>query len=114
MGLYRRGSTWTIQFFANGKRVREAIGPSKRQAELVLAKRKTAVREGKYFEAPKDSTLAVGALLKRYLQEHAALHLKPRTHARYVEAAKVLRARFGERLVKDVRPEDVHHFLLER
>ena len=41
MGLYKRAnkdgtSTWCIQYFADGKRYREAVGPKKREAETVL------------------------------------------------------------------------------
>lgn len=47
--VYLRGKTWTIGFTANGRRLREGIGPNKRMAEMVLAKRITAVMEGTYF-----------------------------------------------------------------
>lgn len=118
MGLYKRkgkaGTTWCVQYFAHGKRVRESIGPSKRQAELVLAKRKADIREGRYFDVRKDHRLTVGDLLDRYLNEYAVLHKAPRSHLRYVASANVLKAYFGEKLVKDVTPEDVHAFILHR
>src|SRR5713101_2492974 len=118
MGLHRRqgktGTTWCIQYFANGKRVREAIGPSKRQAELVLAKRKTEIREGRYFDVRQDHKLTISTLLDRYLKECAALHMKPRSYLRYVASANILKAYCGEKLVKDVTPEDVHAFMLHR
>jgi integrase len=113
MGLYKRNGTWCVQYFAHGKRVREAIGPSKRQAELVLAKRKADIREGRYF-APTERPLAFSVLLDRYLREYVAVHRKPRSYLRYVAAAKVLTGYFGEKLVKNVRPEDVHAFILHR
>src|SRR5215510_2342380 len=88
MGLYKRqgktGPTWVIQYFAHGKRVREAIGPSKRQAELVLAKRKADIREGRYF-APTEKPLAFSILADRYLKEYAALHKQPRSYERNVQ-----------------------------
>ena len=81
MGLYKRrgkeGSTWCIQYFTHGKRIREAIGPSKRQAELVLAKRKAEIREGRFFDTRKESTLTLPALIDRYLTEYSSLHKKP-------------------------------------
>ncbi|HEV8713298.1 MAG TPA: site-specific integrase [Candidatus Binatia bacterium] len=113
MGLYKRNDTWVIQYFAHGKRVREAIGPSKRQAELVLAKRKADIREGRYF-APTEKPLAFSILADRYLKEHAALHKKPRSYLRNVASAKVLKAFFGERLLKDITPADVHAFIMSR
>src|SRR5882724_6671953 len=113
MGLYKRGSTWSIQYFANGKRVREAVGPSKRQAELVLAKRKTDMREGRYF-APTEKPLAFSVLADRYLKEHAALHKKPRSYLRNVASDKVLKAYFGETLITNIEPADVHAFIMSR
>jgi integrase len=117
MGLYKRqtrtGTTWCIQYFANGKRVREAIGPSKRQAELVLAKRKADVREGRYF-APIEKPLAFSVLVDRYVNEHAALHKKPRSYLRNVASAKVLKDYFGETLITNIQPADVHAFILNR
>src|SRR5215813_9806561 len=47
MGLYKRGTTWCVQYFADGRRIREAVGPSKRQAELILAQRKTELKEAR-------------------------------------------------------------------
>jgi integrase len=113
MGLYKRDTTWCVQYFANGKRIREAIGPSKRQAELVLAKRKADIREGRYF-APTEKPLAFSVLADRYLKEYAALHKKPRSCLRNVASTKVLNAYFGETLITTIQPEHVHAFILSR
>jgi integrase len=113
MGLYKRNDTWTIQYFANGKRVREAIGPSKQQAELVLSKRKADIREGRYF-APTEKPLAFSVLADRYLKEHAALHKKPRSYLRNVASTKVLKAYFGETLLTNIKPEHALAFLMRR
>ena len=40
MGVYRRGKTWCILYYQEGRRIREAVGPSKRAAEQALAARK--------------------------------------------------------------------------
>ena len=111
MGLYKRGDTWTIQYFANGKRVRESIGPSKRQADLVLAKRKADMREGRYF-IPTEKPLAFSVLADRYMKEYAVLHKKPRSYERNVASTKVLKAYFGEKPVAKITPEDVHAYIL--
>src|SRR5262249_43179876 len=113
MGLYKRGDTWAIQFFANGKRVREAIGPSKRQAELVLAKRRADLREGRYF-APTEKPLAFSVLADKYLKEYAALHKKPRSYQRNVSSTKVLKAYFGDTRMQNITPADVHAYVAHR
>jgi integrase len=117
MGLYKRkgkdGTNWCIQYFVHGKRVREAVGPSKRQAELVFAKRKADIREGRYF-APTEKPLIFSVLAERYLKEYAALHKKPRSYQRNVSSTKVLRAYFGEKLLTNIAPTDVHSFIVRR
>src|SRR5262245_24452303 len=100
MGLYKRinkdgPATWCIQYFANGKRIREAVGPSKREAEIVLGKRKAAIREGKFFDVRKETNIAFGVICARYLKEYAELHKKPRTYIRNVASTKVLKGFFG-------------------
>lgn len=118
MGLYKRqgkeGATWNIQYFAHGKRIREAIGPSKRQAELVLAKRKAEIREGRFFDTRKESTLTLPALIDRYLAEYAAVHKKPRSYERNLCSARVLKGFFGDILLRDVKPERIDDFLRHR
>jgi hypothetical protein len=70
MGLYKRAkkdgpATWCIQYFANGQRIREVVGPSKREAALVLGKRKATVREGKFFDVRKETPIAFGPFCTR-------------------------------------------------
>jgi hypothetical protein len=52
-GLMKRGSVWYIRYSFQGKDKWEAIGPSKRQAELVFGKRKLEIAEGRYLSTPK-------------------------------------------------------------
>ena len=33
MGVYKRGDTWGISYFHNGKRIRKVIGANKKKAE---------------------------------------------------------------------------------
>jgi len=54
MGIYKRGKTWYIDYYDQfGKRHGEAVGPNKRQAEQVLAKRKIEVAENKFLDKKK-------------------------------------------------------------
>lgn len=120
MGPYKRTNkdgpaTWCIQYFANGKRIREAVGPSKREAEIVLGKRKTAIREGKFFDMRKETNIAFGMLCDRYLKEHAALHKKPRSYLRNKASTTVLKAFFGETTpAKQLQAADVSRFVVQR
>jgi len=49
------GKTWYIDYYDQyGKRHREAVGPNKRLAEQVLAKRKTQVAENRFLDVKKN------------------------------------------------------------
>ena len=48
MGVYRRGKTWCILYYHEGRRTREAVGLNKRAAEEALAARKTAIQRGRF------------------------------------------------------------------
>lgn len=48
MGVYKVKDTWYIDFYADGRRVREAVGPIKTEAKAVLEVRKGEIRTGKF------------------------------------------------------------------
>lgn len=54
MSTYRRGENWYVDFTFKGHRIRESIGPSRKNAEKVMAKRKTEIAENKYLDVRKD------------------------------------------------------------
>src|SRR5262249_20876817 len=94
---------------------REAVGPGKREAELVLAKRRAAIREGKFFDVKAESNLTFGVLCARYLREHAALQKKPRSCLRNAAAIKTLLPFFGaETLLKHIQTNDVQQYIVQR
>jgi integrase len=52
--IYKRGDTWGISYFYNGKRIRKAIG-TKKKAEAELEAIRTDIRGGRYKEPRRDS-----------------------------------------------------------
>ncbi len=110
-GLIKRGKTWTIRYTTpEGKRKWEAIGSSKRQAELVLAKRKVEIAEDRYFSTPKGRKWTYGTLLDRYL-EYAKVAKRASTYETDTYWAKHLREAFGGILLKDVTVAKVTTYL---
>lgn len=59
MGIYKRKSIYYIDYTCRGRRIREAVGESKKLAEAVLHKRKTEVIEDKFFNIKKSFLTAV-------------------------------------------------------
>jgi len=43
MAIYQRGQNWYIDFTFKGQRIRESIGPSRKGAEKVIAKKKAEI-----------------------------------------------------------------------
>ncbi|MEE8382739.1 MAG: hypothetical protein V3R78_12780 [Thermodesulfobacteriota bacterium] len=44
MGVYKKDLNWYIDFYLNGQRKREMVGPSKKEAELIVGKKKAEIR----------------------------------------------------------------------
>lgn len=81
MGLYRRGKIWHIQYFMNGRRVRESTGsPSKEFAQRCLDARK-GDRSRNKFGLPGDSP-TVEELATRFL-EYSEATLTKKTVSSY-------------------------------
>jgi integrase len=67
MGVYKKGLNWYVDFYTNGQRKRERVGPSKREAELVLGKKKAEVRENRYFDVKKEKKIKFEVFAEEYL-----------------------------------------------
>lgn len=113
MGLLKRGKIWYIRYWFRGKEKWESAGPSKRQAELALAKRRIQIREGKFFETPEGWKLPYGELLNRYLN-YSKIAKKPTTYETDFHIAKPIRASFGGLLLRDITPQRVQGYLEEK
>lgn len=48
MGVYRKGKVYYIDYYFEGRRIREAVGSNRRQAELALASRKGEIAQGRF------------------------------------------------------------------
>jgi hypothetical protein len=55
MGVYKRGDTWGISYFHNGKLIRKTIGTNKKKAEAELEAIRVDIRGGRYKEPRRDS-----------------------------------------------------------
>jgi integrase len=109
-GLMKRGAVWYIRYSFQGKDKWEAIGPSKRQAELVLGKRKLEIAEGRYLSTPKGLKWTYSQLLDRYLN-YAKVVKKASTYETDTYWAKHLRRSFGSMPLKDITADKVATYL---
>ena len=69
MSIYQRGENWYVDFVYKGQRIRESIGPSRKSAEKVIAKKKREIAENKYLDVRKDpDPITFHDFAKEYLQ----------------------------------------------
>jgi len=72
-------SVWTIQWSDHrSKRHTLTLGTNKREAEIVLGKKKTLVREGKHLDVAKKSHVRFEDLSKEYLELCSPLKKAPK------------------------------------
>ena len=56
-GLYLRGKVYYIDYYGNGRRIREKVGLSKALALNVLAKRKVQIAENKFLDVHREEKI---------------------------------------------------------
>ena len=102
-----------IDYYANGKRVREMIGTSKTLAETVLKKRKVEVAEGKHLDIRKQDKVK----FEDFSNEYFDLHCKP-NHKSYkgfdYHNIKALKRFFSGKCLYEITPLMIEKFKVER
>jgi len=107
MGLYRRkdSSVWWMSFPADGKQYQRSTGTSdKRLAESILAKVKTLIIEGRWFELETAKRYTFDNLMEKYFKEHAGVHKKPSTLDRDHDSCEHLEGMFSGLTLEKVSP----------
>ena len=70
MAMFQIGDTWYVDYYqgkgSKRKRVREAVGPRKKDAEAYLGKIKAAQRENRLFDMKKEYNHTFDELLEKY------------------------------------------------
>ena len=68
MAVFKRGINWYIDYYFCGRRRREMIGPNRKLAESVLAKRKLQIAENKFLDIKKRGKIKFEELSASYLE----------------------------------------------
>ena len=102
MAIYQRGENWYIDFSFKGQRIRESIGPSRKSAEKVIAKRKTEIVENKYLDIRKDpEPVKFYDFAKEYLQ-WAKTNKKPSTYSRDLYIMRQFDKEFEGKTIQEI------------
>jgi integrase len=112
MGVYLKGENWYIDYYVNGRRKREKVGPSKKLAETVLKKRKVEIAEGKFLDIKKEHKVKFEELVSMYLELHAKPNKK--SWRSDEDTTKLLKKYFGGRRLSEITPLLIERFKMER
>ena len=111
MAVFQKGRDWYIDYYVNGSRKREKIGPNKRLAETVLAKRKAEIAEGRFLNAPTRTRVRFDDLAFQYLEFSKT---NKRSWARDYASMKHLKAAFGGRYLFQITPLMIEQYKAKR
>lgn len=114
MSIYQRGENWYIDFRFKGQRIRESIGPSRRDAEKVIAKRKTEIIENRFLDIRKDpEPVTFHDFAKEYLQ-WAKANKKSSTYSRDLYTVRVFDKEFEGKNIQDLTTWQIEKYKTKR
>lgn len=111
MGIINRNGHWYVDYYFNGRRIRESVGTSKRLAETVLAKRKAEIAEGRFLLRKKEPKMTFSEMAANYL-DYSRNNKK--SFKRDILSCCKLKEYFGDTPVKAIVPEDIENFRTKR
>ena len=110
MGVYKRGETYWIDFRADGRRIREAVGPIKRLAEEAYYKRMSEALEGRFSIQRRKKAVTFIEMADLYW----GLHAKQTPSAQVTSyTLKKLKAFFGAKELDKITIPDILQYLNE-
>jgi len=109
---YRRGDSWGIDRFANGKRLRYIVG-TEEEADRELARLRAELASGAQPSDPKRKGLIFDNLCAEYL-EYSKANKKPQSHRRDQVSIKSLLDTFAQKLVVKITAYDLEHYKTKR
>jgi len=114
MGVYQRGDNWYIDFTFKGQRVRESIGPSRKGAEKVIAKKKAEIAENKYLDIRKDpDPVTFHEFCKQYVQ-WAKANKKASTISKDISIMRLLDKEFEGKHIHEITTWQIEKFKVKR
>lgn len=114
MALYKRGDNWYIDFTFHGQRIREMIGPSRKGAEKVIAKRKAEIAENKFLDKRKEpDPVKFYDFAKEYLQWSNA-NKKPTSYRRDLSLMRQLNKEFETKAIQEITTWQIEKYKAKR
>ena len=109
----RRGQSWGIDYYADGRRIRRIIGRERRAAERELKKAEGLAASGQGAGPYGSRRIRFQAFADEYLT-HQEATVAPSSAKRYKTALKVLVLAFGDRYLTSLRLADLERYKAAR
>jgi integrase len=116
MGLYRqkRSKVWWMSLTHNGKRIRQSTETTdKKLAAAILAKVRTLIVEGKWFETEQLKYRTLQEFIDKYVKERSS-HKAPKSYVRDKNCFKHLQDFFGVCTLAEINPGRVNEYKQKR
>jgi len=111
-GQLKKSPNWYIDYYANGRRVREKVGPSRRAAEQALRARLGEVVQGRFHLEQKAHV----PRLKDFAKDYMELHAKPnkRSWSSDENSLKHLLPVFGGKRLSEITTWQIEKYKVKR
>lgn len=113
MAIFRKKDNWYIDYWHDGRRIREKIGPSKKLALDVERKRKIQIAEGKFLDKKDKVDISFNEMAELYLTNHAKVSKMSWQQDIYQLNAQLLPF-FGKYKLSQITPLDIERFKAKR
>ncbi|OGS20952.1 MAG: hypothetical protein A2252_04480 [Elusimicrobia bacterium RIFOXYA2_FULL_39_19] len=114
MSIIFKNDNYYLDYYVNGLRVREKVGPNRRFAELAWAKRKVQAHEEKFFETPKNKKLKFYELCDSFSTNYSKPNKRKRSYERDLLSIKHLKAYFGDVYISRITPQEIERYKMAR
>jgi len=109
----KKGTSFGIDYYADGRRIRRIIGPDRKAAEQELKKAEGQAASGQGAGPYGSRKIRFRDFIDEYL-EHQLARVKPSSAKRYMVATKVLVYAFGDWFLTAIRQHDVERYIASR
>jgi len=113
MAIFKRGDIYYLDYYANGRRIREAVSKNRSDAVKALAIRKAEIVQGKFKFKPQKQRITFADYVPEFLA-HVQPALKPRTYQRYGTSLRPLLEFFGNYQLADISPWLIEKYKIQR
>lgn len=109
MRVYQRNRVWYIDYSFNGRRVRKAVGTSKKMAELALKEIELKIVKGKFLRITEPKKIVFDELCDEYLKFSKA-NKAPQSYRRDQVNVKNLLKSFSGKLVSEISAYELERY----